>query len=395
MSSVSEKKRVRLCDQKLVTFPHKTTQNILLLIERGAKESTMDSDGVLGYACCLVAAIFFGSNYVPVKKLTNLGDGVFFSVCMTLGVFTVGVVVCLARSFPKFEYQAMFGGSLWAIGNLCVVPIVKSIGLALGMMIWSGACMLSGWASARFGILGLDKEEVSMPGLNGFGVALACLALYVASKIDGTTNSNSNSSSSSNSNSTSGMRRIDVDEEREDNAFLNNNNDDEDEALRNASNKKQTFGITLSLLSGVLYGVNFNPAENLRLQSGAHSDDALDYVFSQFCGIFGTTLVAFALHYLHVVRKATDRYPELRQETIVPAFISGVMWGIAQTSWFVANRVLSMSISFPIISTLPSVVAALIGYFYFHEMRGEKNVRLLLSSGAMRLVSVVCIANSR
>jgi drug/metabolite transporter (DMT)-like permease len=49
----------------------------------------MDSDGVLGYACCLVAAIFFGSNYVPVKKLTNLGDGVFFSVCMTLGVFTV------------------------------------------------------------------------------------------------------------------------------------------------------------------------------------------------------------------------------------------------------------------------------------------------------------------
>ena len=255
--------------------------------------------------------------------------------------------------------------------------------------------MLSGWASARFGILGLDKEEVSMSGLNGFGVALACLALYVASKIDGTTNSNSNSSSSSNSNSTSGMRRIDVDEEREDNAFLNNNNDDEDEALRNASNKKQTFGITLSLLSGVLYGVNFNPAENLRLQSGAHSDDALDYVFSQFCGIFGTTLVAFALHYLHVVRKATDRYPELRQETIVPAFISGVMWGIAQTSWFVANRVLSMSISFPIISTLPSVVAALIGYFYFHEMRGEKNVRLLLSSGAMRLVSVVCIANSR
>ena len=177
MSSVSEKKRVRLCDQKLVQFPHKTTQNILLIIKRGAKESTMDSDGVLGYACCLVAAIFFGSNYVPVKKLTNLGDGVFFSVCMTLGVFTVGVVVCLMRSFPKFEYQAMFGGSLWAIGNLCVVPIVKSIGLALGMMIWSGACMLSGWASARFGILGLDKEEVSRPGLNGFGVTLASVLL--------------------------------------------------------------------------------------------------------------------------------------------------------------------------------------------------------------------------
>ena len=128
----------------------------------------MDSDGVLGYACCLVAAIFFGSNYVPVKKLTNLGDGVFFSVCLTLGVFTVGVVVCLVRSFPKFEYQAMFGGSLWAIGNLCVVPIVKSIGLAARdddlerrvHAFWVG--------EREIGIFGLDKEEVSRPGLNGF-----------------------------------------------------------------------------------------------------------------------------------------------------------------------------------------------------------------------------------
>ena len=341
------------------------------------------ADVFLGYVCCLVSAAFFGANYVPVKHLSNLGDGVFFALCMTLGVFAVGIVVQCARSFPKYEAQAMFGGCLWAIGNLMVVPIVKSIGIALGMMIWSGACMLAGWASARFGILGLEKEEVSMPELNTFGVVLALAALYVASKIDGTPTANS-------STRTNGTGRRD--EEEENNGFLNDN----DDASATNNNEKHSFAITLSVISGLLYGVNFNPAEKLRLdRSGKHSDDALDYVFSHFSGVFLATGIAFTLHYFHVVRKSTDRYQDIRQETVFPAVISGVMWGIAQTSWFVANRALSMSISFPIISTLPSVVAALIGYFYFQEMRGQKNLRLLLSSGVMRLVSVVCIANSR
>jgi len=344
------------------------------------------ADVFLGYVCCLVSAAFFGANYVPVKHLSkNLGDGVFFALCMTLGVFAVGIVVQCARSFPKYEAQAMFGGCLWAIGNLMVVPIVKSIGIALGMMIWSGACMLAGWASARFGILGLEKEEVSMPELNTFGVVLALAALYVASKIDGTPTANS-------STRTNGTGRRD--EEEENNGFLND--DDDDDASATNNNEKHSFAITLSVISGLLYGVNFNPAEKLRLdRSGKHSDDALDYVFSHFSGVFLATGIAFTLHYFHVVRKSTDRYQDIRQETVFPAVISGVMWGIAQTSWFVANRALSMSISFPIISTLPSVVAALIGYFYFQEMRGQKNLRLLLSSGVMRLVSVVCIANSR
>ena len=348
-------------------------------------DTTTTADVFLGYVCCLVSAAFFGANYVPVKHLSNLGDGVFFALCMTLGVFAVGIVVQCARSFPKYEAQAMFGGCLWAIGNLMVVPIVKSIGIALGMMIWSGACMLAGWASARFGILGLEKEEVSMPELNTFGVVLALVALYVASKIDGTPTANS-------STRTNGTGRRD--EEEENNGFLND--DDDDDASATNNNEKHSFAIMLSVISGLLYGVNFNPAEKLRLdRSGKHSDDALDYVFSHFSGVFLATGIAFTLHYFHVVRKSTDRYQDIRQETVFPAVISGVMWGIAQTSWFVANRALSMSISFPIISTLPSVVAALIGYFYFQEMRGQKNLRLLLSSGVMRLVSVVCIANSR
>ena len=36
------------------------------------------------------------------------------------------------------------------IGNLTVVPIVKTIGLAQGLLVWGSLNMLMGWAAARF-----------------------------------------------------------------------------------------------------------------------------------------------------------------------------------------------------------------------------------------------------
>jgi len=40
-----------------------------------------------------------------------------------------------------------------------------------------------------------------------------------------------------------------------------------------------------------------------------------------------------------------------------PAFLSGLMWGVAQVCWFVANSKLSFNITFPIVSSVPGLVA--------------------------------------
>ena len=85
------------------------------------------------------------------------------------------------------------------------------------------------------------------------GLALA--ALYVASKIDGTPTANS-------STRTNGTGRRD-EEEEENNGFLSSGDDDDASATNN--NEKHSFAIMLSVISGLLYGVNFNPAEKLRL----------------------------------------------------------------------------------------------------------------------------------
>ena len=39
---------------------------------------------------------------------------------------------------------------LYVAGNICVVPIVKTIGLGLGMCIWGMISLLSGWSTGRY-----------------------------------------------------------------------------------------------------------------------------------------------------------------------------------------------------------------------------------------------------
>lgn len=53
------------------------------------------------------------------------------------------------------------------------------------------------------------------------------------------------------------------------------------------------------------------------------------------------------------------------------------MWGIATSSWFIANKVLSNAIAFPIVTTGPAVIASLLGVFAFHEIKGRRNYLIL------------------
>uniref|UniRef100_A0A4W5KWJ6 Transmembrane protein 144a n=1 Tax=Hucho hucho TaxID=62062 RepID=A0A4W5KWJ6_9TELE len=90
-----------------------------------------------GFVSCGVAVLFYGSNFVPVKKIPT-GDG-----------------------------------------NITVVPIVKTIGLGLGLLIWASFNLLIGWASSRFGWFGIDAEEVSNPTLNYCGAGFCLLSAII------------------------------------------------------------------------------------------------------------------------------------------------------------------------------------------------------------------------
>ena len=70
-------------------------------------------------------------------------------------------------------------------------------------------------------------------------------------------------------------------------------------------------------------------------------------MFAHFCGIYVTSTVYFLI-YCGSMRNR----PRIYSQAILPAFISGAMWAVADASWFEANAILSEPISFPIITTV-------------------------------------------
>ncbi len=129
----------------------------------------------VGYIGILVSVLFLGSNYLPIKKYPT-GDGMFFQLLLTTGIWIVGFVVNWSRNFPKFYPLPMLGGFLWTTGNLNTVPVMNTIGIGLGSLFPNVILLCLGWAIARFGFFGIKPEVPSNPTFNYIGVVLTLIS---------------------------------------------------------------------------------------------------------------------------------------------------------------------------------------------------------------------------
>lgn len=378
----------------------------------------------MAYLCALVAVIFFGSNFVPVKKYET-SDGVFFQFVMCLGIFVTGSIVNAIQGFPDFEPFAMVGGFLWCTGNMLSVPVIKMIGLSLGLLIWGTTNMLMGWASGTFGFFGLDKNVPDHPALNYAGVGVAMTALFMYTLIRTSKSEDKETSEAIRVNllaknqraeeGTAGGENEGIDRMydhymRNDHASLSSATprlvgvdpymkksrshgnrlcqlseetsqvegrnasvgtldlvDDEEPTFvdRLPNSQKRILGVVMAGVAGILFGSNFDPPT--WLSDHGHTTDMLDYVYSHFCGIFLTSTMYFLIYC------AWKKEPIINRELILPGFLSGVMWAIADTCWFYANSKLSMRVAFPIITSGPGFVAAMWGMIVFGENQGRHN----------------------
>uniref|UniRef100_A0A8C3SW05 Transmembrane protein 144 n=1 Tax=Chelydra serpentina TaxID=8475 RepID=A0A8C3SW05_CHESE len=322
-----------------------------------ANNSSINSNGTdltIGFTSSAIAVFLFGTNFVPVKKF-DTGDGMFFQWILCAAIWIVSLVVNLIQNSPRFWPLAMVGGSVWATGNITVVPIVKTIGLGLGLLIWASFNLLTGWASSRFGWFGIDPEEVSKPILNYIGAGLSVLStiifLFVKSEVQ----------SSSTSLEATPLLRESV------------------STLSFYFTENVHQGCTLAVVAGIFYGSSFVPVlyikdhgrRNGTLYTGASQFD-LDYVFAHFSGIFLTSTIYFLI-YCAVMKNKPKVYPK----AILPGFVAGILWAIANCCWFIANHYLSAVVSFPIITAGPGFVAAMWGVLVFKEIKGLKNYLLL------------------
>jgi glucose uptake protein GlcU len=135
-------------------------------------------------------------------------------------------------------------------------------------------------------------------------------------------------------------------------------------------------------------GYTFTPAELLE-QTQGNSRDSLDYVWSNFAGIVLTGNVALIVYIL-----ARGEKVHMPRGNVLPAVASGAIWAIAQTAWFKANEELSMIIAFPIISSLPGIIALAIGVLFLGELKTPR-ARFFAATGvAVRLAGIALIALS-
>uniref|UniRef100_A0AAY5EQB0 Transmembrane protein 144a n=1 Tax=Electrophorus electricus TaxID=8005 RepID=A0AAY5EQB0_ELEEL len=329
-------------------------------------------DLTYGFVSCAVSVLFYGSNFVPVKKI-DTGDGMFFQWVLCAAVWTVSLVANIILRSPKFWPLAMLGGAIWATGNITVVPIVKTIGLGLGLLIWASFNLLMGWASSRFGWFGIEAETVAHPTLNYCGAGLclfsAIVFFFVKSDVQRPTTS-------------------------EETPLLIDNVS----VLYSLSLRPHLHvGSVLAVGAGLLYGSSFIPvlyiknhAANQDTRFSGASQFDLDYVFAQFSGIFLTSTVYFVIYCTFKKNK-----PQVFSKAILPGFVSGVMWGVATCCWFLANHYLSAVVSFPIITTVPGLIAAIWGVVVFKEVKGLRNYLVLVLAFCLVLTGALLTAFSK
>mmetsp|Transcript_34593 Transcript_34593/g.80713 ORF Transcript_34593/g.80713 Transcript_34593/m.80713 type:complete len:336 (-) Transcript_34593:225-1232(-) len=325
---------------------------------------------LVGYLCAAVAVLFFGSNFAVVAKY-DAGDGMFFQLVLCLGIWFTGLVVLLLRSNPTFYPVAMTGGVLWCSGNCLTVYIIKQIGLGPGLVTWGTAALIIGWVTGFFGLFGLPSEQscLEKPWLNVVGVVLAMCALGVSTLVRKSTP----------------QKPLLIDAGRVPPTI----SEDVEESPARAS-AGRAKGVLASLVAGTCYGLNFLPSTWIQNHVAGASQDGLDYVFNQFCGIMAASIVYFLMYC-----GWKNNRPQINPEIMLPGFISGVMWAIAQSCWFVANVDLGYAAAFPIILIGPGLVGSLWSVFLFKDICGLRNHLLLTGYFVLAAASCACIVASR
>ena len=80
---------------------------------------------------------------------------------------------------------------------------------------------------------------------------------------------------------------------------------------------------------------------------------------------------------------------------VLPALASGIMWGVGDALWFVANEKLGFVVAFPIVLAGPGIVASLWGIFLLRELEGTRNFVLTAIVAVLVVSGAACISASR
>jgi len=345
----------------------------------------MLSETALAWAAIIISTIIFGTNFMTVKKVPT-GDGIFFQLIVTSYIWFVGLIYSIIQDSTVMSPVPMIGGILWGAGNLAKVPIIKTIGIGIGQIIWASTNCVFGWAVARFGLFGSKVQSPSVVWLNYLGVCLTLASLLFFFAIN---SSGKNSQTHKCVNAT--MRRGDsvlIDEDQIETPLVRKELNDPDWIDELSQTKQKWLGVFLAVLSGAFYGMNFLPITLAVEQEIIKSH--MDGVLSHFSGVLIAQLSIFIVYSVYRKNK-----PDLYPSAVIPAMITGTTWAVAFLCWLYANSILGEAFTFPILATAPSVLGCVVGIYFFKEVSDKKSIMLAVIGSLTCIAGVLCTSFSR
>ncbi|KAJ5071358.1 hypothetical protein M0811_10420 [Anaeramoeba ignava] len=372
------------------------------------------NDAAIGYLSSFIAALFFGTNYVPVNRIQDkLGDGIIFQWFMCSGIEFVGIISLFLSSSFTFVPSGLLGGMFWTIGNLCVPIIFELVGLGVGFLFWSGGNLLMGYFVGRFGWFGVPKESIKSQPLSAFGIIFGIGTLITFFFIKPNLNKNKTfekidkQNNQENENQENKEIIIENQTDSENQNTENTINPSErtpfllqvEERIRKSNENrillsirrldkktKHILGVGLATFIGLLYGVNLVP---MKIWTNQHPSAGLfDFIFSQFTGIFFSSTIVMVIY--SILSKPI--YP---MSVFFPSFISGIFWAIACASWVISTAKLGFVVGYPIVVVGPIFITSIWSILYFKEIRGKRNFLFLSASYLLLVLSITFLILSR
>ena len=249
--------------------------------------------------------------------------------------------------------------------------------------------MITGWFVSLMGLLGQQKPAIKNYPLNYIGVALCASCVVISSFIKN--NEEEKETIPRRVSSVGNLGSAVISAATDPEPLIPVTDSQTSWVDRLSKTQKFIVGYGLSILAGLFYGVNFDPCDYAWIKWYKDLGYAkMDMEFSQFCGIFVSSFVYFFVYCIYKRNR-----PIIHIRSVMPGFVSGMMWGVAQLGWFYANENLGEVVSYPIICCGPTIVSSIWGLTLYEEITGLKNTLLVLLLVIVMLCGSILVAVSK
>ncbi|WP_158234406.1 GRP family sugar transporter [Limnothrix sp. PR1529] len=304
----------------------------------------------VGWLGATVAALFWGSYLVPVKRLPTV-DPLAAQLSMAIGIVLLAIPLAIASGAWIPNGWGLLAGVIWALGNYGSIFVVRALGLARGLALWAtigiGVSFL--WGALFF------REPVLLPVAVG-GVALLVAGIALMNwpdRPDGTQPPGPRSTNSPvNRSSQQPSRRP----------------------------KIQNQGWWLCGVVGLLFG-----SQSVPFAFAAQSPIA--FVPSMSLGILGTASLLAGQRGGRVLR-------QLPRSSLLALVCSGMLWNVANVGSFFAVDRLGMAVGMPL-TQFAIVVNAAWGLWLFREVTGRQRILRVAIGTFCAFGGIILIGGSR